>query len=111
MARPLSRYNIENVKDEKERSERIGAQLKSYFDILNSGITFQDNIRGRVIDVVFSAANSEVAVSHGLNITPTGFISVKPTAAMVLYDSGKAWDKNNVYLKSSAIGTARIFLF
>lgn len=90
--------------------------LKSLVDVLlkytrklgmavNGGLKMGENIDCQIKEVVTAAANTEVAVSHTLKRTPTGFMVVNLDKAAIIYASGTAWTATNIYIKSNAATT------
>lgn len=108
---PKNWWNVANLMDEQERTNAIGLFLKDVYSILSHGWTFQDNAKGALLNVTFTVANSEVKIRHGLDFVPTNYLLCGGTAAMSLYDGVTAADKQFFYLRSSAIGVARVFVF
>ncbi len=107
----VSQIDTSNLKTYEEFS-RFGARIFDEIQtILNSGITFSDNFKAAFTSATFSSIDSEVAVSHGLSKIPTGYIIIGSTAALSVYDSGTANTDTNLYLKSNAVGTARLLVF
>ena len=61
------------------------------------------------IYVVFTSngvANTEDAVTHGLNRTPRGYIPVRQDKSAVLYETATAHTSTTLYWKSTAATTA-----
>jgi hypothetical protein len=78
---------------------------------INGGLDFSTNFNGKIVSVTFSSANNDTAVSHGLGRAPVGYIPVRLGAAMTLYDGTMANTTSLLYLKSSATGSASVFIF
>lgn len=81
------------------------------YQIVNGKIEFDLNIWSSTVDVTFTAANTEVAVSHGLGRVPTGYILVKSSAATALYDGTTTNTASTIYLKASVAATVKIIVF
>jgi hypothetical protein len=79
--------------------------------ILNGGITFADNFKGQVVECSFSAANMDSSFPHQLGRSPTGYLSLGQNAALIVYDGTNALQPQTITLRSSAIGTAQVFIF
>lgn len=111
--RPLRQFNMLNLKGDERRWDELSEQLKSFHDILSKGIRFEDNFRGTMFTgVTFATANAEVQITHKLGYIPSGFISVRPSVAMSVYESGDTpWTTTAIYLKSNAVGNSSIFVF
>lgn len=108
--RVVTRLTLSNVRNQEELIRYASQDISSIADILNGGLDFT-NFRAATVDVVFKAANSSQQVTHKLGKIPTGYIVVKKSVSMVVYDGvGDATDQD-IFLKSSAIGTARLVIF
>lgn len=107
---PRNWWNVQNF-EENSRWENLTLFLKDCYNILSKGLTFQDNVRGALLEVSFTAANSNTTIRHGLSYVPSNYILVGSSVAMSLYDGTISPNNVNIVLKSSAIGTARVFIF
>lgn len=110
MSVPRNWWNIENVPKDKQISS-LTLFLKDVYNILNKGLLFQDNFRGAVFSVNFSAANTDTKILHGLAFVPTRYLVLKRSANMVIYDGIQAANDKEFYLRSSATGDVDLFLF
>lgn len=110
MSLPRNWWNIENVSDPKDKFRSIALCLKDLQSILNKNIAVSENLKGAILSVTFTATNTNTQMRHGLSFTPSNYIVVGLSASMVIYD-GNANDATFVNFKSSALGTARIFVF
>ena len=114
---PGNWWNILNVQDPNveaqthKRWEHITLFLKDVYNILNKGLVFADNIRGALLTITFDAADTETKIEHGLSYAPRNYLVFSASAAMVLYDGDTNTTVKNIYLKSSAAGVARVFVF
>lgn len=106
---PRNWWNVQEV-DESKRWSNLTLFLKDVYNILLKGITPLDNFRGSLLEVNFTAANTDTEIRHGLQFIPSNYFVVGMSAAMSIYD-GSSPDKTFFYLKSSAVGTARVFIF
>lgn len=107
---PRNWWNVDNVEDDKKWSS-LTLFLKDVYNILLKGITPTDNFRGTLVDVTFSAADTDTEIRHGLQFVPQNYFVVGTSAAMSIYDGSTDATKVFFYLRSNAIGTARVFLF
>lgn len=85
--------------------------IENATNVINGNIEFGDNIKSQKVSVVFSTANVEVQVSHGLGRVAQGYFLVGSTVAMSLYDGTTSNTAVNLYLKSSVAGTAQVMVF
>jgi len=99
--------NLRTVEDISRYYSIIVDQLES---ILNGGIGFSDNLQSSISSVVFSTANSEVIVPHGLKVAPLGYVILTRSAALVVYDGSTEWTTEFISLKASASGTAKVMV-
>lgn len=101
--------DISNIKDEEiKRFSTI--VLTQIVGAINGNITFSDNMLGQQVSVTFTAANTDTAIDHTLNRTISQYLVLSRSANMVIYDGSSASTSSRIYLKSSATGTATIFL-
>lgn len=103
-------HDVSNVIDSDLR-RFLTAFNSQVVQVMNGNIEFNENTKSQKVSVVFSSANTEVAVGHGLGRNPNGYILVGATAAMSLYDGSSANNDKTLYLKSSASGTAQVMVF
>jgi hypothetical protein len=103
-----------------EKLDVIGAEelprwltifLSQVKNVLNNGITPQDNWDGQIVSVTFSSADTDTLVSTRLRRIPTGYIVLSRDAALTVYDGDLSSSVGNIYLRASATGTARILVF
>lgn len=85
--------------------------LREVKNILNGKINFRDNFDGQIVSVEFEAADTDTLVSTRLRRTPTSYIILGKSANMVIYDGDTDSSTGNIYLKASAIGTAKLLIF
>lgn len=107
---PRNWWNVQNFEDDK-KWPNLALFLKDIYNILVKGITPQDNFRGALLEVDFEDADTDTKIRHGLSFVPSNYFVVGLSVAMTIYDGDTANNADNIYLKSSAIGTARIFVF
>lgn len=100
--------NVRDLEDLKRFSKQI---LSDIFDTVNGGLEFKSNIWSDIQDVVFVSANAETQVPHSLQKVPTGYVLVGSNVAATLYNGASTWTKTHIYLKSSAVVSARVLIF
>lgn len=88
----------------------VSKMLNDVKSILNGGLLVQDNCSFKVADVQFTAANSEVKINHSLGRLPLGYILIGASAAMSLYNGVTASSVQDIYVRSSATGSATILV-
>lgn len=104
-------WNIENSSSPEEQVRDTTRALKEYYDALNNGITIKDNLKGAILNVTFVSANTDTQVRHGLDFAPSNYICCGKDSSFHIYDGTKGSDKVFFYLRASATGSARIFIF
>lgn len=99
---------IESIADVKRY---ISIALENIGQVLNNGLFFSDNFNAKLLTITFSAADTDVATIHGLGRVPTGYFSVGQSAALIVYDGASANTSSLLYLRASAAGTVRVFVY
>ena len=109
--KPKNYWNIENAKNDEEKLSAITLALKDISLILSNGASLKDNFKGAFLEVEFPAANADVAIRHGLDFVPTNYICSGKDSSFHIYDGSSSADKTFIYLRASATGNARLFIF
>ena len=102
--------DVWNVSDLEQLKRFTGGALRSLVDQVNGRISFQENIQARVVEFSFESTSIDYIVPHGLGYIPLGFVVINQNAAAILY-SYKTMDRNNLYLRASAVTDAKILVF
>ncbi len=111
MSKITDEPGVDKIKEPAEQIRFIATFLDSIKSLLNNGLGLVDNFAGKNVSATFSVANTDTALVHGLGRVPTGYIVSRRSASMNVYDGATAWTSNVIYLKSSATGTATIFVY
>lgn len=112
MSKPNVPLTISNLKTLDDVIRYNSIVFDAFLNTFTGNISFTDNIFVSRVDLSFTGANTETIVNHTLKVIPTGYIKVRSSAAMEIYDSSvNLWNKGYIYVKSSAIGTATILVF
>lgn len=98
-------------KNESELRIALGKVLQQISFAINGNLDPATNLKVDTQDVTFSSANSDTQVRHSLGRTPVGYWPVSLSAAMTIYDGTVARNANFITLKSSATGSAKLFIF
>lgn len=78
---------------------------------INGKLEFDKNLLTQTVDVTFTAANTEQAISHNLRSLVSDYIVCKKSVACDVYDGASASTTSIVYLKCNTAGaTVRIIL-
>lgn len=98
------------------RPYEINNEFRIIKGAINGGIQFglengkDKNMNGAMFRVSFPVANTDVSVTHGLRTIPVGYLVLKRDAAGVVYDGIGIWSVTRIYLRSSLVQTALIFI-
>ena len=96
---------------EDDRIRYIGIFGDQVKNAVNGNISFLDNIRCAIRDVLFSASGVDTQINHGLGGLPNGYILVSASAPMAIYSGDQGSDRQYIYLRSNAIGSAKVLIF
>lgn len=81
---------------------------------LNGGISFGENITASGPSVVTFASSADIqTVGHNLGRVPQGFIVVKLSAGITVYQPAgaeNAWQSDKIFLTASGAGTATLYV-
>lgn len=105
---PLS---LSKITDSEEFQKYAAQSFDALLSVVNGQVQFSDNIKSQIIEVNFNVADTELPVKHGLGIVATGYFKIGSSAAMSLYDGLQASTVDTVYIRSSAVGIARVMVF
>lgn len=108
---PRNFWNIEAVSVPEQKDKQLSGMLRDLYTILSNGIIFQDNLKGAFITVNFTAANTVQSIQHGLAFVPTYYVPVQKSVAMDIYGLNTNFNKQNIYLSSTAVGTVILMVF
>lgn len=96
--------------DEKQFKSQLSLILKNYYDILNRGIIFGDNVRCAL--VTQSLVVGENAIQHDLGYVASNYILIgSGVANQSLYDSTTKNTKITIYINATQNGSARLLIF
>ena len=92
-------------------ADDLTQMLQNHARILDGNVSFgqttNNNERGqningwKAVGTTPGSANTEFAVTHGLNRIPIGFLPLAVAANAVLYQSTTPWTATTIYLKCS----------
>lgn len=74
------------------------------------GLAVLPRLWGNRVSVTFTGAG-ELAVSHGLGYSPSGYVVEGLTADIRIYDGAAPATSSTINLKSTGAGTARLWIF
>jgi hypothetical protein len=94
--------------DAESKFKFIEIFMASVKNVVNGNIDFSKNVLFPGVDVIFSTANAQKAVKHNLGRIPRGYLVIGQTANFNVYNGTAPWTKDLIYLRASAVGTAKI---
>lgn len=104
-------FDISNLGAVEDLGRYVSQITKQLVDLVNGKISLTENADTDIISVTFNATNQDVITSHSLRRIPTGYIPINLTSAMIVYNGSLANTDALTYLRSSAVGTAKLLLF
>lgn len=103
--------NIQSVTTIEDLVRMMYSFFKDLLRVVNGNLNFVENIQGQYVSITFTNTSDDFPLLHNLGHTATGYLVVKRSTNMSIYDGVSAWDSTRVFLKSSAKGTALVFIF
>ncbi len=97
---------------EKEFILEASRLLREIVTTVNGQIEFDKNFLSQTVEVDFTAANTDKAVSHNLGRVINKYIIVKKDVSCDIYDGNQDSTKSTIFLKSTvAPASVTIVLF
>lgn len=84
--------------------------IRQIVDLCNGKLSFSENFDCFTASVEFTSTSVDTAVPHGLGRAPNGYIIVKRSANMVIFDGSTENTDSVLYLRTSATGTASVII-
>ena len=84
--------------------------FQSVKSTVNGNLDFATNFNCKLISVVFSAANANTLVNHGLGRTPAGYIITGASAATSVYN-GTGTNATKIGLMASSPATVGLIVY
>lgn len=97
--------------EDKDVKKYVSLALNDIVDKVNGKLELGVNVSGKILSAIFTAANTDTVFAHGLGRVPVGYIRVSASASMVIYNGSSANTSTNLILRSSATGTAGVYVF
>lgn len=94
----------------EELRRAVSQDLQVLTAAINGRLSLIDNVQSSFLTVVFPGTGT-LKIPHTLGIVPTGYITVGLTADIRVFDGVGTWTKQDIYLRASGAGTARLLLF
>lgn len=111
MSKIVTVATASNVTTWEELRRWISSTVDDIVSTINGRLNLVENCQTRLVDVTFPSAGEEVKVPHSLKYIPNGYMLARSSAPLSLYDGKLAATANDIYLRASAPGTARVLIF
>lgn len=110
MARVTASTDIDQLKPE-EVQKFVDLALQDIVTQVNGELTIGENIKARLVSVTFSAANTDVQVSHTLGKIAQGYLVYSSSAATSIYNGSSGSTASAIFLRASAPATVGLVIF
>ena len=95
-----------------EELRKFQAQINgAIVSIVNGDLSFVENIRSTIANVTFPSANKTVAVAHSVGAAPSGYVVIKRSSAIAVFDGATPATTTDIYLQADAAGTVTVLIF
>lgn len=111
MGRVRNLLDILNLTEPEEIARFCSNAFREIQQIINGNISFEDNFRGKTVEVTFTVINQDTRIEHGLGYVPTGYIVTTKDVALNVYDGAADTTSSAIFLRSTLAGTANILIF
>lgn len=107
----ISQYSdVSNLKDLTSLLTFLSRALGDIASTVNGKLDFPSNFACQIVSVQFTAANTDVVVSHDLKRVPAGYIPIKSSVASPILAGRADWTSSKLFLTSASTGSAEILL-
>jgi hypothetical protein len=101
--------DISNLNQLPDVVRFVSQFMKNTQDLISGNLNFKDNFKGQIKDVLF-VSGEELVVGHNLNYVPTGYVVLKTSVPMSIYQGVAPWSNINIFITSNASGSATILI-
>lgn len=108
--RVITRATLSNVEGLEQLQRFVSQDIQAIVGVVNGRLSLTDNLQTSLVTVTFTGT-STVQVPHTLGIVPTGYIPVKLSADIRVFDGVGENTRQDIYLKASGAGTATLLIF
>lgn len=88
----------------------VATLFSDILSVINGKLEFDKNLLTQTVEVTFTSANTEQAISHNLRSLVSEYIVSKKSIACDVYDGVSAATTSVIYLKCSQAATVRLIL-
>ncbi len=102
--------SLNNCDDNETLKRFVSVTTSDIIDVVNGNLS-TENIVKTLTPVEFTATNTDTVVKHGIKNIPSGYIVVRSSVAMSVYDGSKDFTDDSITIRSTATGTATVLIF
>ncbi len=110
MSKITASADIQQVKPE-EVQRFVDLFCQDTLDTVNGKLDFATNFACKIIDVSFTAANTDTSVNHGLGRVASKYFPISKSAACDVYAGTAQSTSSTLILKGTAIATVTLVVF
>lgn len=104
---------FDNLKDFEGIKRFITIFCRNVQDVVNSGLSFEDNFNSQTfVDVVFTGTGEVKTLMHSLNRVPVGYLTLRNSSGVVIFDApGTVFTNKSVNIQATGAGTVTVLVF
>ncbi len=102
--------DMSNVKPE-ELAKFVDLFFQAVADTVNGKLDFQTNLNCKLINITFTAANTDASAGHGLGRVPSGYIITSSSVATSVYSGSAASTASNIILRANVPATVGLLVY
>lgn len=106
---PIELSNLSN--DPRSFFKSCTEVLNRITTILGGEVDLTENCKTTFAGVSFAASGVDVAITHGLNRVPKGYIVAGKSVTMDITDGSGSNTTKTLFIRSTAVGYARLLIF
>lgn len=111
MSRVTQDPSVDRSDDPAQQVKFTSLVLEEVANLLNNGLTFTDNFDAKFLSVTFSAAATNQAIAHGLGRAPSGYVILRKSANVSVWDGTNNFSATYLYLAADAAGTITVMVY
>lgn len=111
MAKISTPADLTSITDTTEFMKYCSQLIGNMVDIINGRLSFGDNVQSQEIEVSFTTANTDIAITHKLNKTGVKYWPVVKSKACDVFTGSRAQTNNTIYLQCTQVATVTLELF
>lgn len=103
--------DLDNLLDFDALKRFSAIAFKQVIDTINGNVDVVDNLRVKLVNATFAAANTDTQINHGLGRAPSGYILAGISGNFTVFNGTQGSTADLTYLQASAAGSAKILFF